>query len=172
MSEKPILFSTEMVRAILEGRKTQTRRVVKPQPVIEDGHGREIKCPWQPGDILWVRETWCKNPVSTGYPYCYKASEDSWIYDNMEGMWRPSIHMPREAARIFLRVKNVRVEKLQEIMPDDVLQEGLWDVGTETGALDSFAELWNNINAKRGYGWSVNPWIWVIEFEKQGGETE
>jgi len=215
-SEKPIFFQTEMVQAIMEGRKTKTRRVIKPAKrnhrggfkqgngLWIDGYGPE-ECPnghikdysvssvWQrkdyyikdfapykPGDILWVRETWashcdeCQHNQGTGYKdatcifvgdcerFTYKAS------DNVcpGGKWRPSIHMPREAARIFLKVKSVRMERLQDIMPDDVLKEGLIDVGTEVNALDMFAELWDSIYAKSGYDWNVNPWVWVVEFER------
>lgn len=168
---KPILFSTEQVRAILEGRKTMTRRVAKNIPegthrveqigeslfeahwgihsngMFLDG-ATEIKCPYQPGDILWVRETWYyeehMHELTTGDPdlpsgrykhrYIYKASDPDYPVDVGVGNkgWRPSIHMPKEAARIFLRITNVRVERLQE----------------------------------RGYGWDHSPWVWVIEFER------
>lgn len=148
---KPILFNTEMVRAILEGRKTVTRRVVKPQPVCygpnitfdphDDfflskeknwlrcrvcGHDPEYSRsesniahhwvpPYRPGDILYVREAWTQD----GDVYRYKAG----FYDQNR-KWRPSIHMPREAARIFLRVTDVRVERLQDITPDQIDAEG------------------------------------------------
>ena len=197
--DRPILFSGEMVKAILEGRKTQTRRVIKPQPeTVMDGEidcagnqcgyswvlswkGHELSpwrdCPYgNPGDVLWVRETWTDlrgmgfgNDPNTDKPWHYAYAADIKPGSDKEyGVkWRPSIHMPREAARLFLRVKRVRVERLQDIMPDDVLREGLWDVGTETAALDAFAELWNSIYAKRGYGWNTNPWVWVVEFEQR-----
>ena len=131
---KPILFNTEMVRAILDGRKTVTRRALKPQPPAtsivykadrkyfawkfwaDSSDGHIINPTYQPGDILWVRETWCCN----NFGWHYKAD---WPTDNCPDMsaddkWRPSIHMPREAARIFLRVTDVRIERLQKIMDD------------------------------------------------------
>lgn len=192
---KPILFSTERVNAILDGRKTQTRRVIKPQPSsgirksvfvksgLEDGHGREIKSRYQPGDILWVRETWAE--VSSGiieYKATYKepytgSAEIDHIGNKIK--WRPSIFMPREAARIFLKVTNVRVERVQDITEEDAKAEGCITFMEKIGdgkskdvlefdltARDAFVELWNNINAKRGYSWDTNPWVWVYEFER------
>jgi hypothetical protein len=190
---KPILFSAEMVRAIQDLRKTQTRRIVKPQPSsgirksvfvksgLEDGHGREIKPRYQPGDILWVRETWLK--ADDGY--CYKAdievpSESEDLRKAYGYKWRPSIFMPREAARIFLRVTNVRVERLHDITENDARNEGVKDPydyqepsyydqprvrGMEINK-SAFVGLWDSLNAKRGYGWDTNPWVWVYEFEK------
>lgn len=199
--EKPILFSTEMVKAILKGRKTQTRRVIKgalPDHEYEfmpDGWVRIdkstnalIKCPYgQPDDILWVRETWYyENHMydpSEGdalHRYVYKADNPDYPVNTGVGKhgWRPSIHMPRAAARLFLRVKNVRVERLQEINAKDIIAEGtpydreiykmpcnIENAG-ETYLKGCFLRLWNNINAKRGYGWEVNPWVWVIELER------
>ena len=206
---KPIIFSTPMVQAILAGRKTQTRRIVKPQPSsgirksvfvksgLEDGHGREIKQRYKPSDILWVRETFCEVPyehnhvsIKGGYitipKYAYKADSER----DYTGIWKPSIHMPREAARIFLRVTSVRVERLQEITAEDVIREGIeysdsgpyhWHVlDTKLNAWinfhfhdEAFKHLWDSLNAKRGYGWDTNPWVWVIEFERisrTGGE--
>ena len=140
MKERPILFSGQMVRAILEGRKTQTRRIVKPQPTKDyvtlmplsgelvgvTKHGGPIDnrgwlhCPYgKPGDRLWVREThaWY-DPAQTVY---YKASETDWTYLP----WRPSIHMPRWASRINLEVVSVRVERLQDISEEDAMSEGI-----------------------------------------------
>jgi hypothetical protein len=196
--ERPILFSTAMVQAILEGRKTQTRRIVKPQTksIFPDKKDRMpkafwtgmewVKPPYQPGDILWVRETWghiaFENHKAGGYDewFIYKASRNCELPDDFK--WRPSIFMPREAARIFLRVTNVRVERLQDITKEDAIAEGL-NIGTvdnEKYAKNNayrllannlpvamFADLWDSLNAKRGYGWEKNPWVWVIEFEKQ-----
>ena len=190
MRVKPILFNTEMVRAILDGRKTQTRRIVKPQPTNprhnnvgwigwDDGHGYRIKPPCEIGDVLWVRETW---QYAYTYDYYDKAIEETGRYvyfadDTMpfnywidtdsgehkdQMPWRPSIHMPREAARIFLRVTDVRVERLQDIDDDGVVAEGL-----EIGA--QFDELWNRTVKKSDrakLGWENNPWVWVIEFER------
>ena len=130
---KPILFNTDMVRAILEGRKTVTRRVVKFKPgqnpqwtgYIPDGqvlYGSNnipaSKSPYQPGDILYVRETWTRSMAGT---YLYKATDTPIILDR----WRPSIHMPKEAARLFLRVTDVRAERLQAITIEDIQKEGL-----------------------------------------------
>ena len=189
---KPILFSTEMVRAILDGRKTQTRRPLKPQPSdgirksvvaesgVEDGHGREIKLPYRPGDVLWVRETWqnfCLNRKSLpnrfcGHDeYCFKASvENSSVYGCCgEGgckKWRPSIHMSREAARIFLLVTKGGMERVQDITEDDVKAEGV------KGRYE-YARLWDSIYAKRGYSWSTNPWVGVTEFQvEEAGQCQ
>jgi hypothetical protein len=188
MAEKPILFSTEMVRAILEGKKTQTRRVFKPQPpewietfgytmFTPKGHisGRGIfngkhaekyfKLPWQPMDVLWVRETWCDAGV---FGYAYRATDSLPIGVNT---WRPAIHMPREAARLLLQVKDVRVERLQDILPCDIQKEGCPYTYSGFNPEDApdwkgwFRELWDSINAKRGYGWDTDPWVWVIRFE-------
>lgn len=178
---KPILFNTDMVRAILGGRKTVTRRVVKPQPpagVTRLEHGAapgrwrspgkdvwvEIRAPYQPGDILWVRETWSRK--ETG-PYLYKADND--MPQSFLG-WRPSIHMPREAARIFLRVTGVRAERLQELTLKDAEMEGMDLRGP---MFTKFVELWNSTIPKNPnkfkrypYCWEDNPWVWVIEFER------
>lgn len=216
---KLILFNTEMVRAILEGRKTVTRRVVKPQPVGRPAQMGEDSCwpgcfasaederiyrpPYQPGDILWVRESWqvvYETEWSEDSPYTgrnirelipnfdsiqkveagisqecssmvmkprmkyfvFKASDIKYA-DNKNGLvWRPSIHMPRDAARIFLRVKGVGVERLQNIDDAGVTAEGL-----EVGCY--FDELWDSTikpKDRAAYGWGANPWVWVVEFEK------
>lgn len=169
---KPILFNTEMVRAILDGRKTQTRRIIKPKPTNprwnnvgwlgwDDGHGYRMKPPCEPGVVLWVRETWNGDWCDH---YIYKADGGSAVsagYDK-EPRWHPSIHMPREAARIFLRVTDVRVERLQDIDDDGVVAEGL-EIGAE------FDELWNRTLSKSDramFGWDANPWVWVIDFER------
>jgi len=198
--QKPILFSTEMVRAIIEGRKTQTRRVIKPQPPKGlkpyQGYPGVIDCrPYQPGCILWVRETWADlhgmgfgNDPRTDKPFQFAYAAD--IIPGSDGdrirkeygiKWKPSIYMPRKAARLFLRAKNVRVERLQDISEEDAIAEGIhWtkegplhahyldnklDAWLKWLAKEAFASLWNSINAKRGYGWETNPWVWVIEFE-------
>ncbi len=192
MMDKPIIFSTEMVRAILEGRKTQTRRVIKPQPAsgvrksvfvksgLEDGHGREIKIPYQPGDTLWVRETWCKFGDIIGVNedadiYYYKADYPCPV-DKSIKKWRPSIHMPKGVARIWLEVTAVRVERLQDITPYDAWNEGCrignsfpWEhhiPELQQQCRDVvFRGLWDGLHEKRGFGWEINPWVWVIEFE-------
>ena len=133
-----------------------------------------FKCPYKPGDILWVRETWCthedmadvfENQLRPGY--YYKANEigKEWVNDREIVKWRPSIFMPREAARLFLKVKTVRVERLQDITAHDAIREGMESV-MPFDTVDEFKELWDNLNAKRGYGWDTNPWVWVYEFEK------
>ena len=178
---KPILFTTEMVRAILEGRKTVTRRLVKPQPLSvvntlyrKDGtniwrtHGAdcwyEFRAPCVPGDILWVRETW--SPVNVRpRRYIYKADVDRRIGEGV-GLplcWHPSIHMPREAARVFLRVSDVRVERLQTMSHEDAEQEGCWCAMP----IDQFAKVWEGTITPADQdtcGWDANPWVWVISF--------
>lgn len=185
---KPILFNTEMVRAILEGRKTVTRRVVKPQPPATSvvrkrscawewsfwadcDMGHLMSPPYQPGDILWVRETWAKDPFGDGYIYPTEIG-------GAGQKWRPSIHMPREAARLFLRVTGVRVELLQDIDDDSAKAEGAnyqdgknvgWEEKMRRTAIDRFAEIWDNtikLADRLRYGWEANPWVWVIEFER------
>lgn len=188
MNTKPILFSTEMVQAILAGRKTQTRRIVKIKGSIPNnetkplsthscnsvyyfwGHD-EVVCPYgSPGDILWVRESFTFNPIGKT-DYLYKA--DSLVPKFIK--WKPSIHMPKEACRLFLKVTNVRVERLLEISEEDARKEGVkhliprWkDYTNEKGfcynAFSSFKTLWIKINGIESY--TSNPWVWVIEFER------
>ena len=165
--EHPILFSGEMVRAILNGRKTQTRRVVtqaKMQDATEDVIGLlwragEIRCPYGTrGDSLWVRETFAIwGQFQDGPAYCYRADGDK-----AGIMWKPSIHMPRKASRIMLSVERIRVERLQNITEDDAAAEGI-ERNSGPYILD-FARLWDQINAKRGHTWSSDPWVWVVEF--------
>lgn len=223
--ERPILFSGPMVRVILDGHKTQTRRVVVPQPFRTKIAGdppfwswRKGKrlfldsvhsvwpnsllrhCPYgQPGDRLWAQETWAweddgriiwradrgashsegegpgRPRALIGTPF-YVAS----AYE--PARWRPSIHMPRWASRLTLEVTDVRVERVQGISEEDAKAEGLsgWsesprvqmirygiDLGdaSETDPRRKFQSLWDSINAKRGYGWDVNPWVWVLTFK-------
>jgi hypothetical protein len=181
---KPILFSTSMVQAILDGRKTQTRRVIKDKditnnfdidvdgsvyayidPETGDSYTPTAIAKYQIGDILWVRETWSRDE-SGEYVYRtnYGTTEDDSFPPSMF-RWRPSIHMPCEAARIFLRVTNVRAERVQDITAHDAIHEGM-ESEIPFDTVDEFKELWNNLNAKRGYGWESNPWVWVYEFEK------
>lgn len=202
MAEKPMPMYQWEVKAILDGRKTQTRRLVNKDIVngfdlerdgsiymyvdqaTGDSYMPEEICPYQIGDILWVRETWAKISDWTivdpevGLPdgYIYKAD---WGCGVEHPRWKPSIHMPREAARIFLEVTEVRVERLQEISGRDVLAEGA-DNGKSNPAMGerwenmqrmAFQELWDSIYSKRGFGWEQNPWVWVISFkrvERQG----
>lgn len=163
---KPIIFNTEMVRALLYGRKTQTRRVIKPQPpksaekiivlgLQESLHGFEsktiivasgddwvVKSPYQPGDVLYVQEKWCVDdltPDDIYYRANYTDKQAKELFNDIGLRWRQSIYMPRSVARLFLRVTKVRVERLQDISGENV--------------------------AKRGYGYANNPWVWVIEFK-------
>ena len=212
MAIKPILFNTEMVRAILDGRKSCTRRLVKhdvesvlnspyhkAHPEVEDKQIISKLCnpPYQPGNILYVRETW-------GYPialnsdeqYVFRADEVAESgFKNDSHIWHPSIHMPKEAARIWLKVTNVMVERLQEIDEDGVWDEGfrfkppcLTRVSADGHTCDLDGpctssikycdmtmgelfgrELWNSTIKKSDldrYGWDANPWVWVIEFER------
>jgi len=185
VKERPILFSTEMVRAILEGRKTQTRRVIKPKPWLIDPHkveynlwecgdGKEtylIKCPYgKPGDLLWVRETWglydTQPKDGPGKALLFYRASDGESYELRYQLWRPSIFMPRWASRITLKIINVRVERLQDISEEDAIKEGATFRKGEWGELDAFNYIWDSINAKRGYSWDSNPWVWVIEFKR------
>lgn len=200
---KPILFNTEMVRAILEDCKTATRRVVKPKPLWENppiqqkchpeywanwDDERIYKAPYDHGDVLYVRETW--RPFSAWIGSCigceieYKAGGKQTFHDRIisvpttEGLWHPSIHMPREAARLFLRVKDVRVEQLQDIKSDGAVDEGYvkrpnytkrGDLVLHNRYREEFAKLWDSTlkPADRDlYGWDANPWVWVIKFER------
>lgn len=192
MAIKPILFNTEMVRAILNGRKDATRRIVKgfipddavwgytaftPKGYIScrgtfaDGYGENFfKLPCEPGDILYVRETWMDYAGLT----MYKADCDIYRLDslNLAGFgWKPSIHMPKEAARIWLKVTDVRVERLQDITIDDIRGEGLSSVAVHAGdmeiALEEWKRLWNSTIKKPDidcYGWDANPYVFVIYF--------
>lgn len=234
MAIKPILFNSEMVRAILESRKSCTRRVVKPQQFIgmlpdkcKNGAPEEFlkekklmfkpycdmtdielintayKAPYQPGDILYVRETWeyfeCCCCEGDEHGNCYREPQQSalnkscgcYMYratDEIYGdaRWHPSIHMPKEAARIWLKVTDVRVERLQDITPKGAESEGVGnlfyddigygeknygtEVDTEYGiAKEQFAWLWESTIKKSDldrYGWDANPYVWVIEFER------
>lgn len=241
MAIKPILFNTEMVQAVLAGRKTVTRRLIKPQPqsklcyifagcdvgtwrypskTAHESWGEEYRLPdsiakeeltrrWNPPyhteDILYVRETWerfecwnCEGDERGNCPkepqksvldktcgcYMYRAANEI----SGDAKWRPSIHMPKEAARIWLKVTDVRVERLQEITEEQACMEGTnpldeacyenngWhptfsdpDSGGEPNMVDGFHKLWNSTIKKSDldmYGWNANPWVWVIEFER------
>ena len=212
MAIKPSLFNTEMVRAILDGRKDATRRIVKgfipddavwgytaftPKGYIScrgtfaDGYGEKFfKLPCEPGDILYVRETWHKYTKRIGKGescrlaefYGYKASVAN--SEDAEEPWRPSTQMPKEAARIWLKVMNVRVERLQEITDEQAKREGIqydecptgftWKQETDmhncyTTPIGAMQALWNSTIKKSDldrYGWDASPWVWVIEFER------
>ncbi len=223
MKERPIVFSTVMIKAILEGRKTQTRRVVTPSTsevgvgkvdwskfcwdssqiyldTCQHGHTERHKAPlpfidgrrselspyehqylhvpynwqddrtifriypkWEVGDRLWVRETFCE--YTTG-GVIYRADEKPCEGVYSYHTWKPSTFMPRWASRITLEITEVRVERLQEISHDDVIAEGL------SNAVNSdyfFPKVWDSLNAKRGYGWETNCWVWVIGFKEMPG---
>jgi hypothetical protein len=191
-----------MVRAILDGRKTQTRRVVKNVPALGGpmmwchkiggvSLGRIIGdyrrfCPYgQPGDRLWVREThlffrrrqWahlrcCKSKLKSkdGISTRCFYKEDIERHDRIfliRDKWRPSIYMPRWASRITLEVTDVRVERVQSISARDAHSEGIGAIPYVTEdweIIEDFAGLWDSINAKRGFSWESNPWVWVVEF--------
>lgn len=205
MAIKPILFNTEMVRAILAGRKSCTRRICKDaneytvpdmdfynadrrtyavhnfadKEQMEQLSTAERTCPICTGDILYVRETWKEAPK--GY-YYYEDWQRNDIADVTK--WKPSIHMPKEAARIWLKVTDVRVERLQEITDEQAKREGIqydecptgftWKQETDmhncyTTPIGAMQALWNSTIRKSDldcYGWDANPWVWVIEFER------
>jgi len=181
MKERPILFSGPMVRAILEGRKTQTRRVIKPQPVGSN-YRIDLKkpvCPYgRPGDRLWVRETFVRFDRSHWPPkYGYKADtlgpgfeESEQARKDLGYKWRPSIFMPRAASRLDLEVLGVRVERIQEISSEGAMDEGVYKKIDQPAnnflPIPAFRELWDSINAKRGFAWESNPWVWVVDFRK------
>ena len=182
---KQILFNTENVRALLEGRKTVTRRLVEPQPpsktkTLYQERGtniwrtfgmffwREFRAPCVPGDILWVREAWAKSMAGT---FMYRADDKAIMVER----WHPPIHMPREAARIFLRVTNVQPERLQDINGLHAKEEGCEGyvhINPLYGCpetVHNFKALWDSTIKpadRPTYGWDANPWVWVIEFER------
>ena len=221
---KPALFNTPMVRAILRGRKSATRRVVKYYGDTPISNGRKFyfgltnnlngssrrlwagfykesdifydcdgnrqidaryyASPCKPGDVLYVRETWAKNNIKPHDPeYLYRADYDLTLEPYSNWQWKPAIHMPKEAARIFLRVTAVRVERLWDINEKEAIAEGVGDpyeyqeskwYDERPELLDNckiaaFAGLWDSTIKKRDldlYGWEANPWVWVIEFER------
>ena len=175
--EHPIIFSGPMVRAMLSGTKTQTRRIVQPQPssglIVGEGFwwwqgGRcwrrqedlviELRATarWKIGDRLWVRETWQMNEPPSGA--IYRADD---VAGHIDSGWRPSIFMPRWASRITLEVTAVRVERLQDITEEDATREGCT-------CRFHFRQVWDRINGKRG-SWASNPWVWVISFHRLEG---
>lgn len=184
IKERPILFSGEMIRAILEGRKTQTRRRLKQKaiewlPTLSDisvaAKPSTGLCQYgYPGDLLWVRETWGHE---YGGGYLYRASHGHMTPG--DNRWRPSIHMPRAVSRIMLEITDVRCERLQDISENDAISEGIkkashggqypwFDYQDETyilgSAQESFKTLWQSINGTES--WDVNPWVWVITFKR------
>jgi hypothetical protein len=189
MNEKPIIFSGQMVLAILTGKKTQTRRVVQPQPMLECGNTSfwrwrdsqwadgglgvpesaiDDYAPYRVRDSLWVRETWGEmEKIHTGNPFiCYKAdgeptNEDGFVFYG----WRSPIHMPRRASRIKLIVTGVRMERLQEMTSLDAAKEGFGPYAM-LDPREDFRACWDFIHEERGDGWNANPWVWVIDFKR------
>ncbi len=196
---KPITCTTESVRGILDGRKTHTRRVIKPQPDTEwleyiikrnetnrpygeNGimvmvDGKEKKCPYGvPGDKLWVKETWnaksidgtwwkdmvgtCSEKMAFNWNMYYKATSQTCK------KWRSSRFMPKAFSRITLEIKDIRVERVQDIGMKSAVAEGVSTMKGNPEPRILFQDLWNEINEKRGYGWETNPYVWVVEFEK------
>lgn len=183
--ELPILFNTQMVRAILNGEKTSTRRIIK--SINTDIETLKKACQYQPGDILYVRETWehfecwnCEGDERGNCPkepqknvldkicgcYMYRATDDI----RGDAKWHPSIHMPKEAARIWLKVTNVKVEHLQDMQIEDIAKEGLHfnKYTTDKEKVSEFSKLWNSTVNKSDihiYGWNANPLVYVIDFE-------
>lgn len=204
MAERPILFNTAMVRALLAGTKTQTRRVVNIQPApgcighfgpgspFIRGERGVIRCPYgQPGDRLWVRETW--NAFAGWAGYYYAADYEGWGIGSDDDpdhvpdhavRWKPSIHMPRSASRILLEVTAVRVERLQDISEADARAEGIfqhvrggwhwhkhdssnlddWNQFGYRTARHTYQSLWEQINGAGS--WDANPFVWVVEFKR------
>lgn len=201
MKARPILFSAPMIRALRDGRKTQTRRIVKPQPFADDSVAgwavidragsirrwhpalAEMDCPYgKPGDLLWVRENGWERPERT--PQMMREGADTWApyYYDADGLtdaeneqfkaWgfkrRPSIHMPRWASRITLRLTDVRVERLQDISIIDARAEGVREDRVVVGVPERdpralFPDLWNSINGAGA--WDINPWVWALSFD-------
>ena len=196
MRAHPIIYSASMVQALLAGRKTQTRRVIKPQPklvhaiypdasietelIFRRGDQR-IHCPYgQSGDLLYVRESFWDRTDRLSETHDLNAIHyvaDGWrppeetVHLRRK---RPSIHMPRWASRLTLKLTDIRVERVQEISEADAMAEGCTlPEGYEELAIaffkqpcrEVFIDLWDSINGKRGYGWDANPWVWVLEFE-------
>lgn len=194
IQERPIIFNQEMVKAILEGRKSQTRRVIKPQPfdilgdedeyihcVGNDYKKYNIKIPYRIGQKLWVREIFgidWENKAFYKEAYNRRRVEAGYLPRfKKHPCWKSSIFMPKKYARIWLKVIDIRVEKIQDISENDCIKEGVkmcyWyrnlkgeDVTFNSKYKMGFANLWDNINAKHGYGWEENPFCWVIEFKR------
>ena len=210
MAFHPILFTGEMISANLEGRKTQTRRVVMPQPSEEwtphswgdvhklvngepdpdkvigwgpsnDDGSEAHRCPYgKPGDVLWARETWARGPGGSR-EYVYLATVKD---GHHPPAWKPSIYMPKWACRLWCRIESIRVERVQDISEEDAAAEGVavpwvggawpWIAKISTpwrfiGQADNspkllYSHLWDSINAKRGFGWKANPWVWAIKY--------
>jgi len=190
----PMLFSTPMIQAILEGSKTQTRRIVKGRllQLLNDGliletisgkNNSSWETPYKEGDVVWVRESWhtSYNNKADKWEPVYKADGVYYYDDDGPIRWKPSMHMPKNVCRLFLKVKSVRVERLQDIFHYDVLEEGIKEF-TKDGVIskfglkdwawsdmpkdrkDAFKMLWQSINGKES--WNENPWVFAITFER------
>jgi hypothetical protein len=198
MNEHPILFSSEMVRVILAGKKTQTRRVIRladgsiPDeddiPTHEDvmpnyimdfsktyPFWKQLNCPYgKIGDILWVRESF--STVDKGNLIIYKADGLTAEEVGVDKItWMPSIHMPKRVCRIRLEITDIGVERVQDIRESDIEQEGITlknDKGEYLGHQTQFKNLWDKINSKRDFSWEKNPWVWVIEFKRLQDSAE
>ncbi len=199
---RPIIFNGEMVRAILDGRKIQTRRVIKKDFMInpEEKYPYYIRgkyalwnsfktldelvvkfCPHgKPGDFLWVRETWATHPFDNKIKPSLLPRDTTVYYradylstDKKHFNWRPSIFMPRWVSRITLEITDIKVKRLKSISLQDIQAEGVTNGGN---MFEEFHKLWDSINAKRGYSWESDPWVWIIEFiridEKEGNEEK
>jgi hypothetical protein len=196
---KPILFSTPMVQAILRGEKTQTRRIIKIEEgekiefdnsefrkcflIVGNGYIKALKCKYKVGDILWVRETFC--PVTIGYAY---KADGVYIENHPAWVWKPSIFMPKDACRIFLKLKSIRIEKLNNISESNAINEGVIELLQSRAQLvtngnlffdyskkkelfnegltakESYRTLFQKINGEKS--WLENPFVWVYEFER------
>lgn len=213
MKERPIIFNAEMVRAVLEGRKVQTRRILEDHAIAHAATNGGLEfaikhCPYgQPGDRLWVREKWCKpsndlkvkdrfNHPAYLTPVLYAVDDDkefiplggNWHQRNIQYKWHPSIHMPRWASRITLEIVSIRVERLNDISPEDAEEEGIGpkceckgrfgffegggyvrDCGCQDSKdgpfIEEFKNLWQSIYGSES--WNKNPWVWVIEFKRR-----
>ena len=182
MAIKPILFNTPMTKSILDECKTCTRRLLKqpftvhPNGYITKPRGNENLCPYEPpympGDILYVREAWYRDENRYMYRADYSGTEK--FYNGTEEVkikWRPSIHMPKKAARIWLMVTDVKVERLHDMWASDVTKEGIRfnKPATSDEMIQAFADLWDstvNKSELNTYGWNANPYVWVIGFKK------
>jgi hypothetical protein len=189
LKKRPIIMGAESVRAILDERKTVTRRVVGKRmlerfkfspsgellgsfneahpeweiyPTIDDA-------PYRIGDRVWVKETWAECPdggcLYKADPMFIGCDKSDFAWD-----WKSSMFMPRWASRITLEITDIRVERVQDITPEDALKEGFCNYGTDVDTLDAFCEAWQKLNAKRGYPWEKNPWVWVVLFRVVGWE--
>lgn len=196
MPDRPIIFSTPMVLALLAGRKTMTRRILKPPPDRASGLPITLQHvngdPWPRvalgrvitrqqvrfavGQQLWVRESWAQHPDFVAGVPCAALFRAEPMYRGMQSgdfgwKWRPSIHMPRWASRLTLEITEVRVQRTQDISEADAEAEGMRviPIGRATWtARQSFSILWEQINGKRGYGWAANPWVWALTFRRVG----